>query len=950
MDCRAITLWCLLVLCLPLQTFSQVGCEYTIKLYDSFGDGWNEGYIAVSIDGKSEFYFFEDGHLLEFSVFGLTDESLSILFSPGAFAFEASFSVFNAEGIEIFFSGQDPPAGEVFRTVFDCPSCPNLIENGVAIDQIRHDRARISWIASDTEGDYLLKIGDAGTPVEDLPDLRLNQVTQYQITGLEQQHTYDVYLQSICSNGDSSNVIGPFSFETLLSRDVGIIDVVQPVSDCGLPADASITVVLKNYGGSPQTLIPFNYSVNSIPGVVNQPNDGFFTDILSYDSTFTISFDATYDFSEPTPYLLKVWTELDGDNNPANDTFRTTIIHTPLISQFPYNMDFEEGPAGWMVDQQESLRPSFEFGTPAGDVIQSASSGNKAWVTNLDGPYNNNERSVLLSPCFDFSLLEQDPELSFYLWVSTEVSFDGLWVEMSVNGSTWGKLGKVGGTGTFWYNTVDDIYGDWWTGNNLFSGWRKVRYPLSGLAGEQDVRFRFVFRTDEAITREGIGIDDIFIAPILQNNLSALAVNSLSEADCGSDMTQLMFSFRNEGTTAQENFNLAYQIDDQAIIREAFPEQIAPGNDASFTFSTTFDSSLPREYLIKAWTEAVGEEFRGNDTISWVYSTAGPGLPFLENFESDEIPEDWDVDPDLVIDNGHNSGSYVIFDNLWKDDTLFQVVTPLLGPITPEDTLFFSYRFVDFMGFGTSPKILGEGDALYIEVSEDCGISFNEVMLINADNHQTKNTFTKVGVPLSDYEGQWIKVRFRAVWGSGDFYFDLDNINIRRCPPDLGLQATVNQPLAGQENGSIRIEGHQGIGPYYYFWNNGNLSASQSGLAPGTYSISVADQQGCTDRIDIVLESVVSTQEPASRISTLLLAPNPNNGHSTLDIELKSSEDISIFVLDTRGSILRRFNYRQVARLQQQLDLEHYPNGVYFIRVLTGNEVKTVRMLKANTP
>lgn len=950
MKLRSITLLCFLILLLPLYTFSQVGCEYTLRLYDSFGDGWNGGFLTISINGKSENYPFEDGIVREYSLFALEGDSLSIWFTPGSFAFEASFSVFNSEGTEIFYSGQDPPFGEVYRTSIDCPSCPNLITAGVEIDEIRHDRARIKWIANDNEGDYLIRVGDTGIPAGNIPEVRVQKMTQYQVTGLEEHNTYDVYIRAICSNGDTSSMIGPFTFETLLKRDVGISDVVSPVSDCDLPADSPIEVVLKNYGGAPQTLIPFNYSVNGINGAVNQPNDGFFTGILSHDSTYTIRFDATFDFSDPKPYELKVWTELDGDGNAVNDTFRTTIIHTPLIYQFPYRMDFEEGAGGWMVDGPESQRPSLELGNPDGNVIQSASSGNNAWVTNLDGAYNNNERSVLLSPCFDFSVLEKDPELSFYLWVSTESTFDGLWIETSVSDGPWTKLGSVGETGTFWYNTVDDIYDDWWSGNNLFGGWRQVKHPLSGLAGEPDVRLRFVFRSDEAVTREGIGIDDIFIAPILENNLGALELFSPDSLGCGSDSSRLTLSFRNEGTVTQSNFALAYQLDNGPIVKEQFSGQLAPGKTTNYTFTTTFDSSVPRSYDIKAWTEANGEEFLTNDTVSWTYSTAGPGLPFLENFESEDISDGWIRDEDLIIDQGHSSGSGVLFDNLWQDDTLFRAVTPVLGPIAADDTLFFSYRFVNFTGFGTAPTILGEKDALYIEVSEDCGISFNEVFVVNSSNHQTKNTFTKIGVPVGDYEGQWIKIRFRAVWGSGDYYFDLDNVNIRRCPTNLGLQATVSHPVEDSNNGSIRIEGSDGITPYNYRWNNGNQTASQGNLAPGTYNVSVSDQQGCTDFITVILESVVPTVDPEASISALKLFPNPNNGHSLLDIELKNPEDISIFVLDTRGRQLWHFTYQQVFQVKRELDLTDYPNGIYFVRILAGKQVQTIRLLKANTP
>lgn len=950
MEFRPIRCIYLLLFCLPFYSFSQEECRYTLELYDSFEDGWNGGYLTVSVNDISEDYTFEEGSFLEISLAVRDGDELSIRFVPGAFAIEASFSVFDSEGTELFYSGLNPPSGEVYRTTVHCPACPNLLASSVMIDQIRHNRAQIKWLPNDMEGDYLIKVVDTGTSPDDEIPMRLQQVTQYDITGLEERSRYDVYLQGICPEGDTTNEIGPFTFQTIWASDVGISGLISPVSDCGLSGETQVEVTLKNYGGAPQSLIPFNYSVNGVPAAVNQPNDGFFTGILSYDGTFTLSFDATFDFSEPIPYEIKVWTELPEDGNPANDTLQTLIVSIPEIFDYPYRMDFEAQSGGWMIDESASLSPSLELGFPNGNVIQSAASGQEAWITDLNGSYNINERSVLLSPCFDFSLLDEDPELSFYLWVSTEPTFDGLWVEVSSSDGEWTKLGANDGEGTFWYNTIDDIYGDWWSGNNLFGGWRQVRHRLTGLAGEPNVRIRFVFQSDEAVVREGIGIDNIMVAPVLEANLAAVDLDTPGVDDCGSDTTQVVLTFRNEGTSAQQNFSLAYRIDDGPVVEETFADQIEAGTTRNHTFEATFDSSDPKAYTITAWTDLSGDELRSNDTIRWIYNSAGPGIPFLENFEDEDLAPDWAIDTDLTIANGHASGSGVLFDNMWEDDTIFQAVTPLLGPIAADDTLYFAYRYVDFSGFGTTPTVLGPNDALYIEISEDCGTSFNEVFVINAGNHQVKNTPTTVGVALADYEGQWIKIRFRAEWGSGDYYLDLDNVNIRRCPGDLGLQATVVQPSADQNDGSIRVGGTAGIAPYFYRWNNGNRTASMNGLAPGEYAITVVDQQGCSDVISVLLEPLVPTREPVSNINAISLAPNPNSGRSLLHIELKEAAAVRLAIFDPRGSLLQTFERDRTRHLNQAIDLSHLPDGLYFIRVLIGPEIRTVRLIKANVP
>src|SRR5690606_2456502 len=142
---------------------------------------------------------------------------------------------------------------------------------------------------------------------------------------------------------------------------------------------------------------------------------------------------------------------------------------------------------------------------------------------------------------------------------------------------------------------------------------------------------------------------------------------------------------------------------------------------------------------------------------------------------------------------------------------------------------------------------------------------------------------TLIRLPLDEYAGQWIKIRFHASWSAGDYYIDLDNVNIRRCPESLGLQAALTQPTGSNNNGSIRIEPAAGLGPYFYSWSNGIRQASAANLSAGNYQITVADQQGCADQINVVLEPVVAVRQPLSLINAVSLAPNPNGGQSLLE-------------------------------------------------------------------
>ena len=49
----------------------------------------------------------------------------------------------------------------------------------------------------------------------------------------------------------------------------------------------------------------------------------------------------------------------------------------------------------------------------------------------------------------------------------------------------------------------------------------------------------------------------------------------------------------------------------------------------------------------------------------------------------------------------------------------------------------------------------------------------------------------------------------------------------------------------GLNNGSAVVTGSGGVAPYTYLWSTGSTASSVSGLAAGTYSVTITDAEGC---------------------------------------------------------------------------------------------------------
>ena len=107
-------------------------------------------------------------------------------------------------------------------------------------------------------------------------------------------------------------------------------------------------------------------------------------------------------------------------------------------------------------------------------------------------------------------------------------------------------------------------------------------------------------------------------------------------------------------------------------------------------------------------------------------------------------------------------------------------------------------------------------------------------------------------------------------------------ITIHRSPE---LTVVVANPLcAGYSDGSATASVTNGTAPYVYLWSNGQTTAKATGLADGTYTVTVTDANNCTDTKSIVVvEPTPLVVSPAS--FTPPTCYGGNNGTATVNAE-----------------------------------------------------------------
>lgn len=927
--------------------WANAQCLYTLEMQDVSGDGWNGGSLTVISDGNPVSFTLDNTNddgmdsTVTFSV--LDGASLQVNFFSGGFPWEVFYKIYDNAG-ELFLEGTGFTTGTLFNGIGACVNCGK--STNFLIENVWDTRAKLRWQPSTInpnpiEGWRVIYGLQGFSPALGEGDTLDVAIPKAQILGLQKKTWYDAYVQQYCGLvGGYSEIVGPVSFQTYWTNDMGIAGVLAPESGCDLGLD-SVKVVLANFGSAPQSLLVLRYAVNGEDSPVVPPADGFYTGVLGKDSSTVITFETLTDFSEPGEYRIDVFTELAGDEDLQNDTF--TYYFTNRLP-LPYSQQFEIWDGSWKPSGQS---PSWQFGTPNKPSIPDAASGQNAWVTNLLFSYNSSEYSYLESPCFDFSALDEDPAIELSIIRDLEESYDGTWLEMSFDGGqNWEKVGGIG-QGMNWYTEENEFFnlGEVWSGNS--EGWIKARHSLPNSAGESEVLLRFAMASDIFVQLGGFGIDDVRISEPFTKDLSGQSISTLGEDEkCGLAADQIAFSFTNFGSQTQSGIKAAYSINGAAPVVEDIIGSLATDLSITHTFSLPFDSR-DQIFEIKCWTILLGDQALGNDTATYTVSHLPNPVPFQEDFEVYDLPPtDWAYDPPFgfSVTTAHNNVSKVLAYNLYIGNPAFMADMPRYGVIQQGDSLRFTYRITDFATQGQTPTILSGGSKIEIQISTDCGESYQTLNTISAFNHTPSVSMKERKLSLAAYAGQAIKIRFLGTWGAGDFWFDLDNINLLACPADMDLSAELTPTTPGQSDGAATLNVGIGNPPYDYEWSNGSTDQTATNLAAGTYTVSVADAFGCTDVLTINLGS--SSASEAEGFGKILLYPNPTSGVATLQAEFGHLTDAHIEVLNPLGQRVWSASVSEASHISKSVDLGSFPSGLYLVRLSAGGKMVVRKLVK----
>lgn len=216
--------------------------------------------------------------------------------------------------------------------------------------------------------------------------------------------------------------------------------------------------------------------------------------------------------------------------NGGSSTVMKNITVLPTIGT-PYTPahggNFDMNPFHFAAETVSGT--GWERGSSVISAKSGTNSGSNAWVTGLNASvYTNNSESYLYGPSYNLSAAGTY-NYSFYTKYAFEADYDGFRIEYSLDtGKNWTPLSTT--TAANWYNfantagtTAFPQYQAYFSATQ--SSFTKKNYDISFLSGNNQVAFRFAFKTDGGVTAAGVVIDDVELtgsvnAPLPLNLLS----------------------------------------------------------------------------------------------------------------------------------------------------------------------------------------------------------------------------------------------------------------------------------------------------------------------------------------------------------------------------------------------------------------------------------------------
>tara|TARA_Y100000991_G_scaffold56544_1_gene41370 strand:- start:17401 stop:21453 length:4053 start_codon:yes stop_codon:yes gene_type:complete len=352
-------------------------------------------------------------------------------------------------------------------------------------------------------------------------------------------------------------------------NDLGVSGVSSPTSGELLTNAEPVTITITNYGGATQYDFDVTYEINgeTVTETVSGPLEG--------NSSMEYTFVQTADLSAFGSYSIYVYTSLDGDSDPANDTWQASVTNVNCAP----SMDCSFG---------DGLQ-LFQFG----DINNE--SGCEGY-----GDFTDQSTDVELGESYDITMTTGYGDQWVRIWIDYNDDFNFTLDELILDNYEIAD-GSAGGSYTETVNVI---------------------IPTSASLGQHLMRVKTSWATvlvpDDACEVTPYGETEdymINILPAAENDIGVINITNPVTGSLSATETITIEIF-NFGENDASNFDVSYSVNGGGLVTETFSGTIASGESVEYSFDTTADmSQMEAFYLIFASVSLDGDEDSGNDSL-----------------------------------------------------------------------------------------------------------------------------------------------------------------------------------------------------------------------------------------------------------------------------------------------------------------------------------------------
>ena len=149
----------------------------------------------------------------------------------------------------------------------------------------------------------------------------------------------------------------------------------------------------------------------------------------------------------------------------------------------------------------------------------------------------------------------------------------------------------------------------------------------------------------------------------------------------------------------------------------------------------------------------------------------------------------------------------------------------------------------------------------------------------------------------------------------------------------------------GGNNGSVDITVSGGTAPFGFAWSNGATTEDLAAVVAGTYTVTITDANGCA-----ITQSATVNQPPVAIELTAnnwsaTIFPNPTENQSMVSVELGTTANVRIRLINSLGQIIQSSEYSDVMNVQHSLNVSELPAAIYMVEIKADGIQKTQRLV-----